>query len=117
VRVDDQITVLEQTVANSGFDVDGDGRADVVDFASYRRVVGNEGVATPLYGSVTALRVDVVYLTRFVASSTQQVSPIVSFVQSIWYLPGVGVVRQKLTLPTTSGIDETWDEVISGFSG
>jgi len=117
VRVDDQIAVVEQTVANSGYDVDGDGRNDTVDFATYRRVIGNETVATPLYGSITALRVDVVYLTRFVASSTQQVSPIVSFVQSLWYVPGVGVVRQRLSVPSTSGIDETWDEVLSGFSG
>jgi hypothetical protein len=79
-------------------------------------VVGNEMLTLPNIGQVTALRIDQIYLVRFVVSSTQAVSPTVQFIQSVWYAPGLGIVRQRLTLPTsTSG--EVYDEVLTSFDG
>lgn len=115
VRAGDQTTIVEQTVADSGFDVDGDGKHDAVDYAIYRRVIGNEALAPPSLGTVTALRVDTVFLFRFIASSSQAVSPVTQFVQSVWYMPGIGIVRQSLSVPDASGVNETWDELLTNY--
>ena len=115
VRAGDQTTIIEQTVADSGFDVDGDGKHDALDYAIYHRVIGNETVALPSLGSVTALHVDTVFLIRFIASSSQAVSPVTQLVQSVWYMPGIGIVRQLLSVPSTSGVNETWDELLTNY--
>lgn len=98
VRANDQITIFDRTAVDSGTDVDGDGVADLVDFAVYSRVVGNEPVDLPdLQQTLTALRVDTTVLARFTASSSHQVLPTASYVLSEWYAPGVGIVRRTET--------------------
>lgn len=117
VRQNDQIKLLDQQQVDLGADLDGDGVNDKADIAAYRVVVGNESVELPNLSPVTALRVDVTIAMRAYASSTGAATPVLTFVESIWYEPGVGIVRQKLTAPTATGTNEVYDEVLTRWDG
>lgn len=117
VQQNDQSTVLDQHITDSGLDADGDGKQDVLDVALYRLVVGNEQVEIPNHAALTAVRVDQVLLVRATFSSTGKQSSVVKSVQSTWYAAGIGVVRQRVTTPTTSGVDDVDDEVLLSWDG
>lgn len=117
VRVDDQYTQLELRNVSAG-DLDGDARDDFVDIAVYSRVIGMEDVTLPELGrTVSALRVDMTQIAR-VTGSFDNVPSIISAVQSTWYLPGVGVVRRKLTDTSATGAGTiTYDEQLYSWDG
>jgi hypothetical protein len=117
VRQNDQIKLLDQQQVDMGEDLDGDGVNDKADIAAYRVVVGNESVTLPNLPPVTALRVDVTIALRAYVSSTGAATPVLTFVESIWYEPGVGIVRQKLIAPTATATNEVYDEVLTRWDG
>lgn len=112
-----QYTVLEKNNISSGTDADQDGKIDLMDVAAYRTVVGNETVNLPNMPAVTALRVDITNLFRVTYSSNGKYSDVVKISQSAWYAPGIGLVRQRIVSPTSSGIDEVADEVLVSWDG
>jgi hypothetical protein len=115
VRANEQVVMFDQRIANSGIDVDGDGRQDQVDLAIWRRVVGNEDIALPdLVGAMTALRVDT-FVTVRVTPSAGSAPQTASQQASTWYAPGIGVVRSAT--PGTAGRPHDTDEVLLGHDG
>lgn len=125
VREGDQITLFERTAVQMGVDVDGDNVNDRADVAAYSRVIGWEDTALPppLSRTVRTVRLDTTLALRVTHSSSGQVQPVLNAVQSSWFLPGVGVVRARVTELSASGAgpvnsDETlsaWDGVTQGL--
>lgn len=124
VREGDQIVVFDRRDVQTAGDIDGDRVNDRADVAAYSRVIGWESVELPALGrAVRAVRVDTAMAVRFTRSSDRQVLPALTAVQSIWYLPQVGIVRLRTTQPDTStpGVvdsDESlvsWDGVTDGL--
>jgi len=122
VRVNDQYTQYEHNDLPTGIDVDGDGRADVADVAIYSRVQGNESVdLTELNRTVTALKVETTLLVRVKNSSDGTARPVISQVQTQWYVAGVGIVRRSLSAVATNGIGGigpvAYDELLFSWDG
>jgi hypothetical protein len=125
VRQGDQITLFERQAVQLGVDADGDNVNDSADVAAYSRVIGWEDTVLPqpLSRTVRTVRVDTTLALRVTYSNNGQVQPVLSVVQSTWFLPGVGIVRVRGTEPSDSGIgpvatDETlsaWDGVTQGL--
>jgi hypothetical protein len=117
VRQNDQITVMDQHIADVGSDVDGDGKNDAADVAIYRVVVGAEDVAPENLPVLHAVRVDTIGLVRFTLSSDgSTTAPVQAALQSTWYARGIGVVRQKFTTPNAIG-NRVTDELITSYDG
>ncbi|MBL8329667.1 MAG: hypothetical protein JNJ71_12490 [Rubrivivax sp.] len=123
VRKDDQITLADLTGITLGEDLDQDKKADLIDLGVYSRVIGNENVELPELGrTVLALRVDVTATARIQLSSRTQPEPAVTVLESTWYAPGIGIVRQTSSTPASgsNGAVETderlqyWDGVATG---
>jgi len=102
VRLDDQYAVADLHLPGSVPDQDGDSFAETADIALYRHVVGWEAVTLPSLPTQQALRVDLVLLYRITGSASQQASAVSTTTQSIWYVPGLGIVRQRLSGPGLS---------------
>jgi hypothetical protein len=118
VRVNDQITVLERFGAATGFDIDGDKKADTADLAFYRRVIGNEDVELPALGqTVRALRVDDTAIFRFHRSGDGGTAAPITTTGSTWYAPGIGIVRRTLSEPVENGQTQQYDEKLQAFDG
>lgn len=121
VRQGDQYNLIEQRFSNQPIDIDGDGKFDTVDVASYRRVIGNESVTLPNRAqALTALRVDTVLTVR-INPSTRTTPQIISSSVSTWYATGIGVVRQVVASsdPSRSFDEESlllgWDGITEGW--
>ena len=116
VRQNDQITLIDQHLADLGTDIDGDGKNDSGDIGGYSVVVGLEDV-TLQDGSVQrAVRVDTTLMLRVTASSTGTTSaPIQAALQSIWYAPGIGIVKMRLNTPQTTTYNNVQEETLLGF--
>lgn len=121
IRQNDQYNLIEERFSNQPIDIDGDGKFDTVDVASYRRVIGNESVTLPNRTlPVLALRVDTVLTVRI--NPSNRTTPLVtSSSVSTWYAPGIGVVRQLLASsdPSRSFDQEDlllgWDGLTEGW--
>ena len=118
VRQNDQITLMDQQVTDIGEDLDGDGKNDSGEVGVYRIVVGAEDVSMPNGIVEHAVRVDTVFLVRVTLSSTGAVSETLQAgLQSSWYAPGIGIVKQEFTIPVTDSSDEVFEEVLTSFDG
>lgn len=118
VHAGDQVTIYQDHQDDSGFDVDGDGKHDAVDFAIYRIVVGTETVNVPNMSSQQAVRIDTIALARFSLSATGNYTPIQTILtQSTWYAPNVGVVRQRLITPISATDNNVTDETLVNWDG
>ena len=124
VRQGDQITILEKRYVDTAYDIDRDGRNDVLDVAIYSRVIGNETVALTDLPSLTAVRVDTTLRLRFTSSVSGVVGPVTEVTVQSWYAPRIGLVRQVATPPAGNAgndnlvIEEelvSWDGVSTGF--
>ncbi|MBX3605526.1 MAG: hypothetical protein KF788_09645 [Piscinibacter sp.] len=123
VRVGDQYTFFDLHLVDSGFDVDGDGRVDELDVASYTRVVGKESVAALGYIDMEAALTRTWLVARFKLSSTGAYTDVESGTLDIWYAPGIGVVRRSTDVPgfvpevrvVTSEELAGWDGVTRGL--
>ncbi len=115
VRANEQVVVFDQRIADSGIDVDGDGRQDTLDLAIWRRVVGNEELAVPdISGTITAVRVDTFLAARVTPSAGGAPQTLNSQV-STWYAPGLGPVRSAT--PGTAGRAHDNDDRLLGYDG
>jgi len=103
VRAGDQITAFTKHV-EAWSDVDGDGKADPADWASYTRVIGAETVTLADGTPVSAVRVDVHLLHRVWLSKTNRYSEVLEFTWSHWFAKGLGRVRRQLPSPTPTGL-------------
>lgn len=99
VRVDDQYTIFDQRIANSGVDLDGDAKNDSVDIGAYSRVIGEEFVDLQNYPQVRSVRVQTVLLTRFKLSKTDTFTDISSSTIDTWYADAIGIVMQRTDEP------------------
>ena len=116
VQQNDQYTVLEQHLADSGTDVDGDGKDDAADIAIYWVVQGVEDLALDSLPTVHAVRVDLFLAVRYTLSSTGATTPtVVASTQSTWYAPGVGIVKQTQTTPTSPTDNQVVTEIITSW--
>lgn len=99
LRANEQFTVVDQQITDSGVDADADGRPDPVDVAVWRRVIGNEAVALPNRAQpMEAVRVDTWILVRIRPSGgTAAVTE--GRRVATWYARGIGVVREALFRP------------------
>ena len=117
VRASDQYTVLEQRFEGALPDIDKDGKPEAIDVAAYRRVIGNESVTLRHSGSFVALRIDYIARARVQRSADLSFGPIVELVLSSWYAPGIGIVRQRYTVPTPGGEPQVRDEQLLTWDG
>jgi hypothetical protein len=120
VRVNDQYTQFERNDVPTGIDVDGDGKADLADFAIYSRVIGNESVELPdLARTVTAVKVETTAQVRAKKSSNGATLPVSMIVRTQWYVAGVGVVRRSLSAVSATGSAGpiAYDELLSSWDG
>lgn len=118
VRRNDQVTLVDQRVTDIGEDLDGDGKNDSGEVGVYRIVLGMEDVSMPNGLVEHAVRVDTVFLVKVTLSSTGAVSETLQAgLQSTWYAPGIGIVKQTFTTPATSSSDEVYEEVLTNFDG
>lgn len=114
VRVNDQYTQFDRRVSSAVQDLDGDGVREALDLAMWSTVVGEETVDLQHRHALRTVRVDTTVLTRVRGSAQGQLSEVVRAVQSVWYAPGVGVVRIRVQTPneqTPGALDETYEEL------
>ena len=119
LRQGDQVTVFERSGIALGVDVDGDTIKDSGDVAAFSRVIGWEDIELPaLSRTVRAVRVDTTVALRVTRSSDHKILPTLSSVQSVWYLPQVGVVRLQSTSASSTGAGPVdTDETLTGWDG
>ena len=125
VRVNDQYVSLDKHIADSGADADGDKVNDAVDIAAFTRVVGDELLDLPNRRQVRAVRVDTTVRARVILSKTGSAGPLYEAVQSVWYAPGIGIVKSSLDEPDSKGPElphrivtetlENWDGLTEGL--
>jgi hypothetical protein len=117
VRLNEQTTVLDRRITDSGIDADGDGKPETIDIAAYRQVIGIETVTFPYLANFQALRVDFVTLARAKLSSNNFVGPVIRIVQRTWYAEGIGVVKREREEPdatvTPNGTRLISEELVS----
>jgi hypothetical protein len=114
VRQDEQYVLLDQMVADSGVDDDGDGKQDPVQLGAWRRVIGNETLTLPnTLAPVTALRVDT-WLAMRIQHSSGTAPRLATIRSSAWYLQGVGLVRLA-QYDATGALSD--DSLLTGFDG
>jgi len=123
VRQGDRYTLIDQHLDAVVDDLDGDGKKEALDIAVYRQIGGMEDVALENIGTVSALRADLVLISRVRASASGSYLPMVTATQSTWYREGVGVVRMRLDSPNDAGTDRQitderlvrWDGLTAGL--
>jgi hypothetical protein len=126
VRQGEQVKLAQVQSAPLALDLDGDGKQDLIDVAAWSQVVGNEDVELPeLERTVRALRVDTTLVSRTHRSSQAQPDTSQTVVQSTWYAPGVGIVRNSRTQPVASSAGvgavesderlQVWDGITTGL--
>lgn len=120
VRQGDQITMFERQAVQLGIDADGDNIKDSADLAAYSRIIGWEDTTLPppLSRTVRTVRLDVTLALRVTHSRNGEVQPVQAAVQSVWFLPGVGIVRVRATELSASGVGPVdTDEFLSAWDG
>lgn len=118
VRRGGQFTILDQRYTDTAIDADGDGKADTLDVAIYGLIVDKEALTLPDLPVMQAIRVDIYMLSRVTYSSNGKYSPIVKASSQTWYVAGIGIVRQKNTVPILQGTDVAiTDEQITRWDG
>jgi hypothetical protein len=118
VRVNDQIVAIDQRLSNMVPDVDGDGRAEALDLATYSRVIGTEEVDLNGPPTQQAVRIDRITAARVVLSKDGQTLPTVTSTQTVWYAPSLGIVRRRMDQPSESGIGrDVTDERLTAWAG
>lgn len=125
VRVNDQYVALDKHIADGGTDLDGDKINEGIDMAAYSRVVGDELLDLPNRRQVRAVRVDTTLRARAIMSKTGAAGALFEAVQSVWYAPGIGIVKTSLDEPDPNGpalphriVTETlenWDGLTEGL--
>lgn len=118
VRLNDQVTVLDQRFSDIGIDSDGDGKRDSGEIGIYRIVAGLEDVILANGATRQAVRVDMFAIARVTLSSTGVTSPATQVaLQSTWFAEGIGVVKQRLTTPVSATSNQVVEEVLTYFDG
>ncbi|WP_207185850.1 hypothetical protein [Rubrivivax gelatinosus] len=115
VRVGDQYTTLDLHRKDSGYDADGDGRNDAVDYAIYSRVIGTETVDLVHAPGVKTVRVRTTQAVRYTLSYSGQQTEVVSATTDLWYAEGVGIVKRVDDYPSSvaeTGRDVTTEELV-----
>ncbi len=123
VRTDDQYTLVDTRVTDSGFDFDGDGVNDAIDVAIYSKVVGPEMVDLVSAPQTPTVRVRTTLLTRARYSKTGTFTDVVSATEDDWYAPGIGIVKHVGDAPAavagnrdvTTEVLVNWDGVTQGL--
>jgi hypothetical protein len=114
VRTNDQIVLVDRHITD--IDFDGDRINDAADLAMWRVVVGNEAVVLPnRVASLTALRVDSFISIRVIYSSGIS-SKSATTMQSTWYAPGIGVVRNVLASSDPKRVMDQ-EDLLTGYDG
>lgn len=101
VRLDDQYTIYDRRIGDIGSDLDGDKRNDGMDLAIWVRVLGEETLDLPNRLQVRTVKVAMSARLRPVYSGGSSAS-VSEIVQTAWYAPNLGVVRQQLEMPGES---------------
>jgi hypothetical protein len=83
------------TSGDSGIDIDGDGRTDMVTFNEVATVMGVESVVTPAGSFENCAHVQQTISERYTLSSNGT-QPTYQFVEDTWYAPGIGQVQYKV---------------------
>lgn len=118
VQVGDQVVVLDQRYTDTTIDADRDGKADTLDVAIYTRIIGQETIAVAGRGTLTAVRLDAWILDRVIYSSNSQPGPTYQTTATAWYVPGLGLVRQTVSGPDSTGTaTQTFTEALTSTSG
>lgn len=118
VRQNDQVTVLDQHFADLGHDFDGDGKNDSGDLAIYRQVIGMDDISLSDGSIQHAVRVDTIGLARITYSKSGTTSQAVQVaLQSTWYAAGIGIIKQRLTVPISDTSNQVTEEILTYFDG
>lgn len=122
VRLDDQFVIFDQTISNSGVDVDGDRVNDAVDIAIYSRVIGEEVLDLQNRPQTPSIRVRTVLQSRFKQSRTGTYSEASTSTIDTWYSDDLGIVMQRTDVPDGLGTRSirteqlfNWDAVDRGI--
>lgn len=116
LRAGQQITAFDTRRTDIGTDIDGDGRNDGADIASWRVVVGFEDIALPASARpVRALRLDDQVVLRTL-SSRGGVLAVNTQRSSSWYRAGVGLVRTAVWADAAA-TNASRDEQLVGYDG
>jgi hypothetical protein len=115
VRVNDQVTHLDVAGADLGTDLDGDGRNETLDVASYSRVIGEETLDLVSFPGVSAVRVSTFVVAR-VRGTRGQTATDTSTLDT-WYAPGIGIVRIGTDLPNSIGGRTVTNETLVNYDG
>ena len=99
VRVNDQYTILDMHLADSGVDLDGDGRNDAFDFAAYRQVIGAETVDLVNFPQAPAVHLRMTVVARFQLTKTGGFTDATTGTLDTWYTQGVGIVKRVSDMP------------------
>lgn len=111
---DGQQTFVDRHFEDGGVDLDGDGRHDALDVAIFQHVVGPETLDLRNLPTLASLRIDTVTRARFQLSRDRTYTDVVEATQSAWYVAGVGIVRQRLDMPSaTLGREVAEEELVS----
>jgi hypothetical protein len=86
---------VDTTSGDSGIDIDGDGRTDMVTFNEVATVTGVESVVTPAGSFENCAHVQQTINERYTLSSNGTQSTY-QFVEDTWYAPGIGQVQYKV---------------------
>ncbi|MGD9833400.1 MAG: hypothetical protein AB7U92_11675, partial [Piscinibacter sp.] len=112
--IGDQLTLLDRRFDDGGIDLDGDGRNDALDVAIFQRIIGPETLDLRNLPTMASMRIDTVSRARFRLSRDGSTTDVAEGTQSAWYVAGVGIVRQRLDLPSaTSGREVAEEELVS----
>ena len=117
VRASDQYTVLERRIEGALSDIDRDGKPEAVEIAAYRRVIGNERVTLRHGGDYVALRVDFTTLARVQRSGDLSYGPTVEIVLTSWYAPGIGIIKQRYSVPNGGSEQRVREEQLISWDG
>jgi hypothetical protein len=110
VRVNDQVTILDAGGLDLGSDLDGDGRNELLDIASYSRVIGQETIDLVNNPGISAVRVTTFVVARVRATRGQSGTD--TSTVDTWYAQGIGIVRINTDLPTTTGARRLTSETL-----
>tara|TARA_B100001105_G_scaffold99628_1_gene79678 strand:+ start:463 stop:2412 length:1950 start_codon:yes stop_codon:yes gene_type:complete len=125
VRVGDQVTQIDERVAEAIEDLDGDGKREGLDIAIWTRVIGEESIDLLHRPGLRAIRLDTSIAVRLRPTAVgSPAQPTVVSVQRNWYAAGVGLVRTESETPSAAAPGsadtiveelESWDGLTEGL--
>lgn len=116
VRANEQFVIVDKRLAQSGIDSDRDGKADTVDIAIWRNVVGVQSVTLPNNTvPLDAVRVDTTTVLR-ITPSAGGAAVTTTHRLSTWYADGIGVIREAEAASNGARAWDT-DETLLGYDG